>query len=156
MTRRFLMTFILCMLSSACSIPQSTASGALASAYRLRERAEVHTALALAYLDQGQAEAGRVEAQRALELAPAHHDALHVLALIALTQGEVEAARGHFEKAFNTESGADDIALRLNYARFLCEHKHAPAGRALLENTPAQSSENTLRIQRLLSEECSK
>ncbi len=120
----------------------------------MRQRADVHAALALAYLNQGQTEAGRVEAQRALALAPEHRDALHTLALTALAQGDAGAARRYFEQVFNATGGADDFTLRLNYARFLCEHQDVSAGRALLEHAPDQSPENALRIQQLLNEHC--
>src|SRR5260364_6712 len=68
----------------------------------------------------------------------------------ALAQGDAGAARRHFEQAFNAEGGADDVTLRLNYARFLCEHHEVPAGRALLEYAPRPSPEHAQRIQSLL------
>ncbi len=121
---------------------------------RAQERADVHAALALAYLDQGRTEAGRIEAQRALKRVPEHRDALHALALANLAQGDADTAHRHFEQAFNAAGSADDFTLHLNYARFLCEHHDRSAGRALLKRAPKRSTEDARRVQRLLDGKC--
>src|SRR5260364_368161 len=141
---------MLCALSSACANQNPLISESSGAQNRVRQQADEHAALALAYLNQRQTEAARAEARRALALAPGHRDALHTLALTALAQGDAGAARRHFEQAFNAEGGADDVTLRLNYARFLCEHHEVPAGRALLEYAPRPSPEHAQRIQSLL------
>src|SRR5260363_227018 len=102
---------MLCALSSACANQNPLISESSGAQNRVRQQADVHAALALAYLNQRQTEAARAEARRALALAPGHRDALHTLALTALAQGDAGAARRHFEQAFNAEGGADDVTF---------------------------------------------
>lgn len=140
MTMRALIAITLGTLCGACSISHLGAEAPhLKAARAARYRADLHIELALAYLDQGQPAAARREAGYALKLAPAHRDALHVLALADLAAGERSAARLHFQQALEAAGaagGAADAALFLNYGNFLCDEGEFDAGRALLSRIP--------------------
>lgn len=86
-----------------------------------RYRAALHLELAQAYFEQGVPALAATEARTAVALDPASRDAAHLLALLAVRDGDFEMAGMWFLRALAAPGAADDPVLRENYRRFACE-----------------------------------
>ncbi len=78
---------------------------------------ETYVQLGLGYLGNGQREQARFNLLKALELDRNHAGALHGMALLYQTEGELELAEQNFRRALAQEPGFTQA--RMNYARFL-------------------------------------
>ncbi|RKP54600.1 hypothetical protein [Pararobbsia silviterrae] len=81
-------------------------------------RASVHAELGRIYLQGAALEIAEDEARRTLDIDPAHRDALHMVALIALERGDCARAADYFARALATPGARADRALSANAARF--------------------------------------
>ncbi|CAB3798688.1 hypothetical protein [Pararobbsia alpina] len=106
-----------------------------------RYRAALRTELAQAYFEQGVPAIAAVEAQAALALDPVNRHAAHLLALLAVQGGDVEAAEAWFRRALSAPGAADDPVLRKNYKRFDCERIGRQASRADCPSGPAREDD---------------
>jgi tetratricopeptide (TPR) repeat protein len=84
-------------------------------------RAQLRAPLAQAYLERGAPGVAAIEARAALDLDPANRGATHLLALLAVQDGEFALAEQYFRRALAAPGADEDVVLSGNYARFICE-----------------------------------
>lgn len=78
---------------------------------------DTYVQLGLSYLASGQRDQARLNLLRALELDSNSPSALHAMALLYQTEGEVELAEQNFRRALSQDRNFTQA--RMNYARFL-------------------------------------
>lgn len=89
---------------------------------------DTYVQLGLSYLGSGQRDQARFNLLRALELDRNAPNALHAMALLYQTEGEVELAEQHFRRALAQDRNF--TMARFNYARFLYVERRFDDARA--------------------------
>lgn len=92
--------------------------------------AEIYFQLGVRYLNLNKLEVAKENLQKAIELDAKNAPAHNALAFLDEKLGKIEDARTHYSTAIAL--APDDLGVKNNYGRFLCEQGEAEKGMALL------------------------
>lgn len=92
--------------------------------------ADIYFQLGVRYLNLNKLEVAKENLQRAIELDSKNAPALNALAFLNEKLGKIDDARGYYQTAISLTP--EDLGVKNNYGRFLCEQGEAQKGMALL------------------------
>lgn len=115
MIHRAALVFASLLLSACTSVNQ----GITGSSDDANSRAQVHTELALGYLQRNQKQTALDELEEALEISPSHSQANYVMAMLQSQLSHDDKADKHYRRALETNP-QNSIAAH-DYAIFLCK-----------------------------------
>lgn len=92
--------------------------------------ADIYFQLGVRYLNLNKLEVAKENLQRAIELDSKNAPALNALAFLNEKLGKIDEARAYYQKAISLTP--EDLGVKNNYGRFLCEQGEAQKGMALL------------------------
>lgn len=95
--------------------------------------ADVYFQLGVRYLNLNKLEIARENLQHAIRLDAKHSQALNALAFLDEKLGKIDEARSYYQTAISLTP--DDLSVRNNYGRFLCEEGEIQKGMELLNAT---------------------
>lgn len=92
--------------------------------------ADIYFQLGVRYLNLNKLEVAKENLQRAIELDSKNAPALNALAFLNEKLGKIDEARTYYQSAISLTP--EDLSVKNNYGRFLCEQGEAQKGMALL------------------------
>ena len=118
---KFLSLLIILGLLSACETAQQTVGTGSNANDPVTARAQAHTELGAAYLQQNKLEIALDEFTQATKIAPNYALAYNGLGLVQSVLGEDAAAEANFKKSIELQPGSSES--HNNYGSFLCARK---------------------------------
>ena len=92
--------------------------------------ADIYLQLGVRYLNLNKLEIARENLQHAIQLDHKNAQAFNAFAFLDEKLNKIDEARSHYQTAIALTP--DDLSIKNNYGRFLCEHGDAEKGMALL------------------------
>lgn len=97
------------------------------------DAADIYFQLGVRYLNLNKLEIARENLQRAIRLDVKNAQAFNALAFLDEKLGKIDEARSHYQTAISLTP--DDLGVKNNYGRFLCEEGETQKGMELLNAT---------------------